>query len=357
VQLLNVWHPSPGGPQVTTPNSPPIAAEPLRVGIAEIVQIVAEKGHFSCAANSSRTDLLFSVCIVMAPLSSHARVPRCVRPVQSPVTLAENGEAAGRTGLCWRLRLVPVVCCETNARKKQMMVVFDSVVKKYGPVTAVDGISLQIAPGEFCALLGPNGAGKTTMLKVMLDLLRPTSGSVSINGTPSTNPVARASVGYLAENHRIPGHLTALQYLDRHASLVGMDRSVAQKRIPEVLGMVGMSEKAKAPARTYSKGMTQRIGLGAALLHSPKFLILDEPVSGLDPIGIREVRMILERLKNDGVTVLLSSHLLSEAEKICGTVAIVTRGKLVIRDSVENLTRDGSSLEDVFVKAVQHGNA
>jgi ABC-2 type transport system ATP-binding protein len=164
-------------------------------------------------------------------------------------------------------------------------------------------------------------------------------------------------LGYLAENHRIPGHLTGEQYLMRHAQLLGMNPADAAQRIAQAIETVGMKDKSATQARTYSKGMIQRIGLAAAILHQPRFLILDEPVNGLDPIGIREFRQILERLKNDGVTLLLSSHLLSEAEKICTSVAIVNKGALVIRDTVENLTRSGESLEEIFVKAVTREHA
>jgi ABC-2 type transport system ATP-binding protein len=233
------------------------------------------------------------------------------------------------------------------------MISFHNVTKHYGALTAVDSLSLEITRGEFCALLGPNGAGKTTCIKMLLDFIRPDAGTVMLAGRPSTDIQSRADIGYLAENCRIPPHLSAEKFLMRAAVLGGLSGSLACRRIEAVIEMVEMKGREKNPARTYSRGMTQRIGLAAALLCSPKVLILDEPVSGLDPIGIREVRQILERLKADRVTVLLSSHLLSEAEKVCTSAAIINKGKLALKETMESIVSKGESLEDIFVKVVQ----
>ena len=195
------------------------------------------------------------------------------------------------------------------------MITFNSVSKKFGSFTAVNEISFTINRGEYFALLGPNGAGKTTIVRMLLGFSRPTSGSLSIETRPAGKAESRKSVGYLAENHKIPSGLAGRQYLFRHAALMGMGRNAAGREIERLLELVGMAGQEKKRAATYSKGMVQRIGLASAMLGNPKILILDEPASGLDPIGMRDFRKILEQLKNDRVTLILNSHLLSEVEK------------------------------------------
>jgi ABC-2 type transport system ATP-binding protein len=237
------------------------------------------------------------------------------------------------------------------------MVILNSVTKKYGSVSAVDTVSYTIAQGEYVALLGPNGAGKTTTVKMLLDFVRPTSGTITIGGVPSTCPLARKNVGYCAENHRIPKHLTGLQYLLRIADLSGMSKADAKQKASAIVELVGMAGKEKMESKTYSKGMTQRIALGAALIADPKLLILDEPISGLDPIGIREIREILESLRATGITLVLNSHLLSEVEKTCDTAAIMNKGTILIKDKLSALIAGGETLEEVFVRLVKDGHA
>jgi ABC-type multidrug transport system, ATPase component len=237
------------------------------------------------------------------------------------------------------------------------MVTLNSVTKKYGPLTAVDNVSYTIGKGEYFALLGPNGAGKTTTVKMLLDFVRPSSGVITIGGVPCMCPVARMGVGYCAENHRIPRHLTGLQYLRRVASLAGLQKKDAELKAEAMIERVGMAGKEKLEARTYSKGMVQRIALGSALITDPTLLILDEPVSGLDPIGIREVRQILEKLRESGITIILNSHFLSEVEKTCDTAAIMDKGRILIKDKLSAIVSGGESLEDVFVRLVKDGHA
>jgi ABC-2 type transport system ATP-binding protein len=232
------------------------------------------------------------------------------------------------------------------------MIKLQSVVKKYASAIALNDVSLTIEEGEFFALLGPNGAGKTSIIRLLLDFSRPTNGTVSINDIPCSDPAARAGVGYLPENLRIPSYLSGREFLKRHAALFRMGSSEADRAIDRVIDVVNMKERVCSPTGQYSKGMLQRIGLAAALISSPKLLILDEPVNGLDPIGIREFRLILERLKVDKVTLLLNSHILSEVEKLCSSAAIMNRGQILVKDSIQNLIRDGESLEDVFVRFV-----
>jgi len=233
------------------------------------------------------------------------------------------------------------------------MIELHEVTKRYGSLTAVDRISFSVAKGEYFSLLGPNGAGKTTIVKMLLDFTRPTSGTLSVNGISSKDPACRTAVGYLAENPRIPPNLTGWQYLHRCAELLGMRRSEATEQSGKIVELIGMKGREHTKASTYSRGMIQRFGLGAALTGNPKLLILDEPTSGLDPIGIREIRQLLESLKHQGMTILLNSHLLSEVEKICDTAAIINSGKLLLKDSISSIIKDGETLEDVFVRLVK----
>jgi len=233
------------------------------------------------------------------------------------------------------------------------MIELKNVTKRYESLTAVDDVTFSVKAGEYFALLGPNGAGKTTIVKMLLDFTRPTSGSLTLRGIPSSQSVCRQSIGYLAENHRIPPFLTGWQYLLRCAELLGMNRSESADHCRRIVNLVGMQGRENAKVGTYSKGMVQRFGLGAALMGNPKLLILDEPTSGLDPIGIREIRLLLESLKGHGMTVFLNSHMLSEVEKICDTAAIINRGKLLVKDTISTIVNDGETLEDVFVRLVK----
>lgn len=233
------------------------------------------------------------------------------------------------------------------------MIALNAVTKRYGYLTAVDNVSFSVQEGECFALLGPNGAGKTTIVKMLLDFTRPSAGSLSIRGIPTAEPACRASIGYLAENHRIPASISGWNYLLRCAALLGIDRTDAASQCGRIVELIGMQGRQHSKAGTYSKGMVQRFGLGAALLGEPKLLILDEPTSGLDPIGIRETRMLLESLKERGMTIFLNSHMLSEVEKLCDTAAIINRGTLMVKDSISVIAGDGETLEDVFVRLVK----
>jgi ABC-2 type transport system ATP-binding protein len=235
------------------------------------------------------------------------------------------------------------------------MIVLDAVTKKFGDLTAVDTVSYQINKGEFFALLGPNGAGKTTIIKMLLGFIRPTSGSITINGIPSFETKTRKNIGYIAEQHMIPPTLSGVEYLLRHAALIGLGKK-AGVEVERVVEVVSMSGKEKKKSSGYSKGMKQRIGIAAALLGTPELLILDEPVSGLDPMGIRDIRKIIDSLRQDETTIFLNSHLLSEVEKTCDTAAIMHKGKIIIKDSIDAIMSEGESLEDVFVKHITQNN-
>ena len=236
------------------------------------------------------------------------------------------------------------------------MISLNSVTKIFGTFTAVDNISYTIEAGDHFALLGPNGAGKTTIVRMLLDFIKPTAGRITISGVPVSDPKSRKQIGYLAEQHVIPPYLSGLGYLMRHASLIGLSGKNAAVEVDRVLEMVAMKGDKKKKSVTYSKGMKQRVGLAAAILGHPKLLILDEPIAGLDPIGIRQVRKILENLYDKGITVILNSHLLSEVEKTCKTAAIMYKGKILIRDSIRSIVKDGETLEDVFIKYIEKEN-
>jgi ABC-2 type transport system ATP-binding protein len=239
------------------------------------------------------------------------------------------------------------------------MISFVSVTKRYGPRAgpAVDDVTLNVDKGAFFALLGPNGAGKTTLVKMLLDFTRPTRGAIAIDGVSSRDPSARRGVGYLPENIRLPRHLTGMHYLQRVATLCGLRADEADAGISGALDTVGMKGREREAVKTFSKGMLQRMGLAAALLAGTKLLVLDEPVSGLDPVGIRDVRCIMESLKQKGVTIILNSHLLSEVEKTCDAAAIINKGKIALTGRMADIVGKNETLEDVFMNVVGRSHA
>lgn len=240
-----------------------------------------------------------------------------------------------------------------NLQSAIIMISLTSVTKKYNDFTAVDNVSYAIADGECFALLGPNGAGKTTIVRMLLGFTQPTFGSVVINGLPASDPASRKNVGYLAEVLKIPPYLSGFEYLMRHASLIGLSRQEALAAVDKAVEIVSMKGVKKKKSSAYSKGMKQRIGLAAAILGNPKLLILDEPVSGLDPIGIRDVRKILDTMRMSGTTIVLNSHLLSEVEKTCTTAGIMYKGKILVKDSISAIVKEGETLEEVFMRYVE----
>ncbi len=233
------------------------------------------------------------------------------------------------------------------------MISFENVTKRFGTFVAVDRVSYSVRKGEAFALLGPNGAGKTTLVRLMLGFSRCTKGRIIIGGLAAGRPQSRRKLGYLAEIHRIPPHLSGREYLLRHAAFCGMSGARARAAINGVLKRVGMDGQEKKKAAGYSKGMTQRIGLGAALLGDPELLVLDEPVSGLDPLGMRDVRVILEAFKKSGGTIILNSHLLSEVERLCDSVAIMNNGGIVAKGDLGQIVGENETLEEVFMRHVE----
>jgi ABC-2 type transport system ATP-binding protein len=221
--------------------------------------------------------------------------------------------------------------------------------KDFGPVRALGGVSLRVEPGEIYGLLGRNGAGKTTLVKILLSLVRKGSGEARLLGVEGSLPAARRRVGYLPEEPRFPDHHTGRSALEFYGALSELPRSERRRRIPEVLREVGLEEAASRKVRTYSKGMKQRLGLAQAILHDPEVLFLDEPTDGVDLVGRIQIRDLLLRLKSRGRTILLSSHLLSEVERLCDRVGILEAGRLVREGTIEALTRT----ENLFILRVE----
>ena len=208
-------------------------------------------------------------------------------------------------------------------------------------ITALDGVSLRVESGQVFGLLGPNGAGKTTTVKILLGLTRPTEGRAALLGLPASNPESRRRVGYLPEGHRFPGYLTARQTLNVFGRMSGMNSAALKKRAPELLERVRLSAWADVRVKKFSKGMTQRLGLASALIHDPDVLLLDEPTDGVDPVGRREIRDLLQEEAARGKAILLNSHLLSEIERTCDRVAVLRSGKVVAEGRIEDLTASG----------------
>ncbi len=216
-------------------------------------------------------------------------------------------------------------------------------------VKAVDGLDLAVRRGETFGLLGPNGSGKSTTIKMILGLLAPTSGKVELFGLPPRTVAARAKLGYLPELSYLHPFLTARETLAYYAGLCGLKRAVARERADELLRMVKLTDVANRPVAGFSKGMARRVALASALIGKPELLILDEPTSGLDPVSTREVKLLIKALAKNGMTILMTSHLLADAEDVCDRVMILNRGRAVAEGKVAEL---GESLEDFFLAKV-----
>jgi ABC-2 type transport system ATP-binding protein len=198
-----------------------------------------------------------------------------------------------------------------------------------GKIKALTDFSVGVEEGKIFSLLGPNGAGKTTLVKLMLSIAKPTGGEGFIFGLPVNDPASRKNIGYLSEDHRLPGYLDSEQFLFYYGKMSGVSHKDLKLRIPELLKQVKLADRKGLKLKKYSKGMLQRLGTAQALLNDPKLLFLDEPTDGIDPIGRIEIREILLDLKKKGKTIFINSHLLSEVERISDRIAILKDGRLV----------------------------
>lgn len=204
-------------------------------------------------------------------------------------------------------------------------------------ILAVDHLNLDVQKGEIFGFLGPNGAGKTTTIKMLLGLIFPTAGTASILGYPPGEILAKKQISYLPESPYFYEHMTGFEVLDFYGTLFGIPTGERHKRVEELLTQVGLAKARNKKLRHYSKGMLQRVGLAQALINDPKVLFLDEPTSGLDPIAHQEIRELIVRLREEGRTVFLSSHQLSDVEMICDRVSILNHGKLLRVGSMKDL--------------------
>jgi ABC-2 type transport system ATP-binding protein len=233
---------------------------------------------------------------------------------------------------------------------------FDQITKTYGRVPAVRGVSLSVPAGGAFALLGPNRAGKTTLIKLLLGLAHPTSGTAARLGAPTADRSTLARVGYMHENHAFPRYLSAGELLHFYGGLSGVSADALDSRVPALLTRVGLADRAREPIARFSKGMVQRLGLAQALLNDPDLLILDEPTEGLDLFGRHLLRDVVRERAAAGKTVLMVSHALPEVDELCPRAAVLVEGKLVYEGAVADLKRDRTlevALHDLYSKGAQ----
>jgi ABC-2 type transport system ATP-binding protein len=222
-----------------------------------------------------------------------------------------------------------------------------------GRKIAVKDLNLCVRAGEVFGFLGPNGAGKTTTMNVLLGFVNPTGGAAYLFGVDVREPIARQRIGYLPELTYYYKFLTAEEILRFYARVFGIARAEADRRIDQLLKLVELEHARNRPLKTYSKGMQQRVGLAQALINNPDLLILDEPTSGLDPLGRMKVREIIQRVKDEGKTVLFSSHELGEVETVCDRVAIINQGELKVEGRVADLVeKHQANLERIFLNII-----
>jgi len=220
------------------------------------------------------------------------------------------------------------------------------------PHRGLDGLTFEIPSGGVFGLLGPNGAGKSTTLKLLLNLLRPTSGTATLLGKPPGDVAAHSRLGFLPEHPTFYDHLTGQELVSYFAGLFGYSAADCRTRAARVLDRVGLGADRQRPLRQYSKGMVQRVGIAQALVNDPELVIFDEPMSGLDPVGRRDVRELILQLRDEGRTVLFSSHILADAELLCSRVGILAKGKLVASGTLTELTSSAARGWEVVAAGV-----
>jgi len=219
-------------------------------------------------------------------------------------------------------------------------------------VEAVRGVDLDVKQGEIFGFIGPNGAGKTTTIKMLMGLIHPTSGAATIHGLPVTDPRSRKGLGFLPEGTYFHEYLTGAEFLDFHGRILGLPKELRRERIPALLERVGIGHAADLRVGRYSKGMRQRVGLAQALIGNPDLLILDEPMSGLDPLGRKDVRDLILSLRDEGKTVFVTSHILADAETICDQVAIILNGKIAHQGYLDELLSEEVEGAELTVEGI-----
>jgi len=223
-------------------------------------------------------------------------------------------------------------------------------------ITSLQNCSITVAKGETFGLLGPNGAGKTTLLKILLGITKASSGKAQILGRPLGDQMVRQYIGYLPENAYFYNYLSAWEFLEFTANLFTMPASLSRTRIKQLLDLVGIAQSTakKKQMKHYSKGMLQRVGLAQALINDPDLILLDEPMSGLDPLGRYQIREIILSLKQEGKTIFFNSHVLTDVERICDRLAILAAGEILCIGSLKELLGDyDNSLEDFFISQIK----
>ena len=232
------------------------------------------------------------------------------------------------------------------------MIEVRELTKKFDGVTALNGVSFEVKEGEVFAYLGPNGAGKTTTVNILATLLKPTSGKVLIDGHDVVKDAMeiRRLIGYLPEDFGLYPSLTVYENLDFAAGLYGIGKGERRERIRELLEFFGLWEKRGVLASKLSKGMKQKVGIARAMINDPKLLLLDEPTAGLDPGTAREVLKLILRLKGEGKTIFMTTHLLARAERVCDSMALIDKGKILRAGKVSDIKAElrASTLEDVY---------
>ena len=235
------------------------------------------------------------------------------------------------------------------------MIRLEGLTKRFKQVTAVDNVSLMVAPGEIYGFLGPNGAGKTTTIKMLAGIIRPTSGSIFIDGLDLLkNPIdVKARVGFIPDRPFLYEKLTGLEFMSFMANLYVFNGAGREKRIQQFLELFELADWAKELVGSYSHGMKQRLIMSAALLHEPRVFIVDEPLVGLDPKGARLIKRIFTRLKRSGLTVFMSTHTLEVAEELCDRIGIIQKGELLAEGTVTELKelagQEDPRLESIFL--------
>jgi ABC-2 type transport system ATP-binding protein len=246
--------------------------------------------------------------------------------------------------MCIILIHAPTILSKKVVLNLELAIETHDLTKNFGTIKAVNKLDLQVKVGSIHGFLGPNGAGKSTTIKMLLGLLKPNKGEIKIleETVRWDNPKTRQKVGYMPELPKFPKHLKAQELLELYGQMYGLQKQKLEKKVPELLDLVGLSGREQSKIGQYSKGMQQRLGIAQAILADPELLVLDEPSIGLDPVGIVEVRDLIKSIAKEGRTIFLSSHLLNEIQQICTDVTIINHGSSLASGTLENVTNSMS---------------